>query len=82
MCVLVGGMLSSYDFAQNQTPSLEINATGSQEATQSILTPTKILQGDELANKLGGTLGATLANELGVSATGYGAGSSRPVIGV
>ncbi|MBU3582103.1 TonB-dependent receptor [Polynucleobacter sp. AP-Capit-er-40B-B4] len=80
ICVLVGGMFSSYAFAQNQSPSLEITATGSQEATQSILTPTKILQGDELANKLGGTLGATLANELGVSATGYGAGSSRPVI--
>ena len=80
MCVLVGGMFSSYAFAQNQTPSLEIAATGSKEATESILTPTKILQGDELANKLGGTLGATLANELGVSATGYGAGSSRPVI--
>jgi len=80
ICVLVAGMLSSYAFAQNQTPSLEITATGSQEAMQSILTPTKILQGDELANKLGGTLGATLANELGVSATGYGAGSSRPVI--
>jgi iron complex outermembrane receptor protein len=63
-----------------QTPSLEITATGSQEAMQSILTPTKILQGDELLNKLGATLGATLANELGVSATGYGAGSSRPVI--
>ena len=63
-----------------QTPNLEITATGSQEATQSILTPTKVLQGDELLNKLGSTLGATLANELGVSATGYGAGSSRPVI--
>lgn len=77
-------MFSAHSLAQNQasssSPSLEITATGSQEATQSILTPTKILQGDELANKLGGTLGATLANELGVSATGYGAGSSRPVI--
>jgi iron complex outermembrane receptor protein len=67
-------------FAQAGSPSLEITATGAQEATQSILTPTKILQGDELLNKLGTTLGATLANELGVSATGYGAGSSRPVI--
>lgn len=80
ICVLVGGMFSSYAFAQNQAPSLEITATGSQEATQSILTPTKILQGDELLNKLGSTLGSTLANELGVSATGYGSGSSRPVI--
>jgi iron complex outermembrane receptor protein len=77
--ILISGLLSSTAFAQAQ-PSLEITATGSQEATQSILTPTKILQGDELLNKLGTTLGATLANELGVSATGYGAGSSRPVI--
>ncbi|AKD25151.1 Outer membrane receptor protein, mostly Fe transport [Polynucleobacter duraquae] len=77
--VFISGLLSSTAFAQAQ-PSLEITATGSQEATQSILTPTKILQGDELLNKLGTTLGATLANELGVSATGYGAGSSRPVI--
>lgn len=77
--VLVSGLIGTTAFAQSQ-PSLEITATGSQEATQSILTPTKVLQGDELLNKLGSTLGATLANELGVSATGYGAGSSRPVI--
>ena len=77
--ILVSGLISTTAFAQSQ-PSLEITATGSQEATQSILTPTKVLQGDELLNKLGSTLGATLANELGVSATGYGAGSSRPVI--
>ncbi|MGV0982145.1 MAG: TonB-dependent receptor [Polynucleobacter sp.] len=78
--ILISGLLSSVAAAQSTAPSLEITATGSQEATQSILTPTKILQGDELLNKLGTTLGATLANELGVTATGYGAGSSRPVI--
>ncbi|CAM3824879.1 TonB-dependent receptor [Polynucleobacter antarcticus] len=77
--VLVTGLLSNMVVAQD-APSLEITATGSKEATQSILTPTKVLQGDELLNKLGTTLGATLANELGVTATGYGAGSSRPVI--
>ncbi len=80
IAILVSGLLSSVASAQSTTPNLEITATGSKEATQSILTPTKILQGDELLNKLGTTLGATLANELGVSATGYGAGSSRPVI--
>ena len=80
LCVLIAGLSANQVIAQTQVPSLEITATGSQEATQSILTPTKILQGDELLNKLGTTLGATLANELGVSATGYGAGSSRPVI--
>ncbi len=77
--ILVSSLVSTSALAQSE-PSLEITATGSQEATQSILTPTKILQGDELLNKLGSTLGATIANELGVSATGYGAGSSRPVI--
>jgi iron complex outermembrane recepter protein len=76
--ILISGLCVESAIAQ--TPNLEITATGSQEATQSILTPTKVLQGDELLNKLGSTLGATLANELGVSATGYGAGSSRPVI--
>jgi len=77
--ILVSGLISTGAVAQSQ-PSLEVTATGSQESMQSILTPNKILQGEELLNKLGGTLGATLANELGVSATGYGAGSSRPVI--
>jgi iron complex outermembrane recepter protein len=77
--ILVSGLISTGAAAQSQ-PSFEVTATGSQEAAQSILTPTKILQGDELLNKLGTTLGATIANELGVSATGYGAGSSRPVI--
>ncbi|WP_162784591.1 hypothetical protein [Polynucleobacter necessarius] len=44
--------------AQSAVSNIEITATGSQETTQSILTPTKILQGDELLNKLGSTLGA------------------------
>jgi iron complex outermembrane receptor protein len=77
--ILVSGHISTGAVAQSQ-PSLEVTATGSQESIQSILTPNKIVQGDELLNKLGTTLGATIANELGVSATGYGAGSSRPVI--
>lgn len=77
--IIVSSLVSASAVAQSEA-SLEVTVTGSQEATQSILTPTKILQGDELLNKLGTTLGATIANELGVSATGYGAGSSRPVI--
>jgi iron complex outermembrane receptor protein len=61
-------------------PNLQIEATGSQESSTSILTPTKILQGNELLDKLGTTLGATIGNELGVSQTGYGLGASRPVM--
>jgi iron complex outermembrane receptor protein len=72
---------SAIAYAQSSVnSSLQIESTGSQESNLSILTPTKILQGNELLDKLGTTLGATLGNELGVSATGYGVGSSRPVI--
>ncbi|MDH6504648.1 TonB-dependent receptor [Polynucleobacter sphagniphilus] len=45
-----------------------------------LMSPSKVLSGDELQNKLGNNLGATLSNELGVSASGFGAGASRPVI--
>jgi iron complex outermembrane recepter protein len=68
-------------YAQSSNnPNLQIEATGSQESNTSILTPTKILQGNELLDKLGTTLGATIGNELGVSQTGYGLGASRPVM--
>lgn len=63
----------------NDVSSLEITVTGSQEGS-GIMTPSKILSGGELQDKLGSSLGATLTNELGVSATGFGAGASRPVM--
>ncbi|RJG01859.1 TonB-dependent receptor [Noviherbaspirillum sedimenti] len=45
-----------------------------------ILTPAKILAGSELRDKLGTSLGETLSHELGVSASAFGAGASRPII--
>jgi len=57
---------------------LVIESNANQESN--LLSPSKTLSGDELQNKLGSSLGATLSNELGVSATGFGAGASRPVI--
>jgi len=67
--------------SQNEIDSsIQLNVTGSRDDGQGFLSPNKVLSGDELQNKLSGTIGATLANELGVSATGYGAGASRPVI--
>ena len=51
------------------------NAEGDQ-----ILTPAKVLSGDDLHNKVGGSLGETLSHELGVSASAFGAGASRPII--
>jgi len=66
-------------WSQAQAEALpQLDVSGVNE--QGLLSPNKILSGDELQNKLYGTLGATLANEIGVSATGYGAGASRPVM--
>jgi iron complex outermembrane receptor protein len=64
----------------NTEPSLQLNVSGVRDDGQGFLSPNKVLSGDDLQNKLSGTLGATLANELGISATGYGSGASRPVI--
>lgn len=75
---LVVTAVSSAVMAQQN--SMQIDVTGSRESSSSILTPTKILQGNELQDKLGTTLGATIGNELGVSQTGYGLGASRPVM--
>jgi len=45
-----------------------------------ILTPAKVLAGDELRDKVGSSIGETLSQELGVSASSFGAGASRPII--
>ena len=45
-----------------------------------ILTPARVLSGDELRDKLGGSLGDTLSREPGVNASGFSTGSSRPII--
>lgn len=52
---------------------------GASEST-AILTPARVLSGDELRDKLGGSLGETLMREPGVNASGFSAGSSRPII--
>lgn len=84
--------LASFSFAQTapastaptvvQTlPTVIVKAApfGASEGDQ-ILAPAKVLTGDELSDKLGNSLGATLSQELGVSASAFGAGASRPII--
>lgn len=81
--------LSTYSHAQTApattdealTPRVIVTATpfGLGETDQ-ILVPAKVLSGDELRDKLGATLGETLSQELGVSASAFGAGASRPII--
>jgi iron complex outermembrane receptor protein len=62
-------------------PSVVVTANplGRSDADQ-ILTPAKVLAGDELRAKQGSSLGETLSEELGVSASAFGAGASRPII--
>lgn len=84
--------LASASFAQTQPnqaatppaavlPTVTVTATpfGASEGAQ-ILAPAKVLSGEELRNKQGTSLGETLSQELGVSASAFGAGASRPII--
>lgn len=68
--------------AQEQTlPAVVVTSTpfNNDEGAQ-ILAPAKVLYGNELREKLGNSLGDTLSQELGVSASAFGAGASRPII--
>lgn len=67
--------------ATRSLPAVTVTATpfGADESAQ-VLLPARVLAGDELRNKLGGNLGEVLENEPGVSASSFGAGSSRPII--
>lgn len=81
--------LSSLSHAQEvhthaEGPALQkvvVTATPFRKAEgDQILAPAKILSGDELRDKIGASLGETLSQELGVSASGFGPGASRPII--
>ena len=50
------------------------------DAIPQMLAPVKVLAGDELSDKLAGSLGETLSRELGVTTSGFGAAASRPII--
>ena len=60
----------------------EIIVTGS-PLTRSVdeaITGVSVLSGEELSNRIAGTIGETLKSEPGVSSTFFGAGASRPII--
>jgi iron complex outermembrane receptor protein len=76
--------MSSISFAQTNDaaiPKVMVTANPFRTAeSDQILTPAKVLSGDELRDKVGSSLGETLSQELGVSASAFGAGASRPII--
>jgi iron complex outermembrane recepter protein len=82
VCALISNAFSVNAQENKKTlPSVVVTADpfGNDENSQ-ILTPAKVLAGDELRDKTRGSLGDTLFGELGVSASAFGAGSSRPII--
>jgi len=73
---------STNSFAESgdvQTVTVTSSAFGKDDTLQ-ILNPSKVLAGPELRAKVSSSLGETLGGELGVSASGFGAGASRPII--
>jgi len=81
-CAIAGIAVTAH--SQEQTKSLApvivtADPFGANENAM-ILAPAKVLSGDELRNKLGGSLGDTLSRELGVNASGFSTGASRPII--
>lgn len=81
-CALAGISFASY--AQQADKSLApvvvtADPFGSQEQA-TILSPARVLSGDSLRDKIGGSLGETLMQEPGIHSSGFSAGSSRPII--
>lgn len=76
--------LFSGALAQNEDSSTEdeIFVTGSpiNTSVDESLVGVSVLDGDELANRLNGTIGETLKSEPGVTSTFFGPGASRPII--
>lgn len=60
----------------------EIIVTGSPliRSVDEAITGVSVLSGEDLADRLAGTIGETLKSEPGVSSTAFGAGASRPII--
>lgn len=73
--------VSSVAMAQNNEMD-EIIVTGSPliRSVDEAITGVSVLSGEELSQRLAGTIGETLKNEPGVSSTFFGAGASRPII--
>ena len=59
---------------------ITVTATGAARGLDEVVNPVGILAGEDLLLRQQSTLGETLAQQPGVSATTYGQGSSRPVI--
>ncbi|MCP4897207.1 MAG: TonB-dependent receptor [bacterium] len=60
--------------------SVSVTAAGSARGLFEVIQPVDVLGDEELVLRRQATLGETLSQQAGVSSTGYGQGSSRPVV--
>jgi len=74
--------LPTTSYAQNNGEFDEIIVTGSplSRNIDDVLSGVSVLTGDELSDRLAGTIGETLKAEPGLSSTNFGAGASRPIV--
>ncbi|MFZ7321260.1 TonB-dependent receptor plug domain-containing protein, partial [Comamonas jiangduensis] len=61
-------------------PGVTVSATGLGWAAQDMAAPVSVLEGQTWQLQRAATLGESLAGELGIHATHFGAGASRPII--
>ena len=67
--------------AQPETlPDVVVNATPLREAVDDVVAPVSVLSGSALDDAKAATIGETVAKEIGVQTTSFGAGVGRPVI--
>ncbi len=79
LCALSGGAQAQETSKTLAPVIVTADPFGSVEGA-AILTPARVLSGDDLRDKLGGSLGESLMREPGVNASGFSAGASRPII--
>lgn len=79
LCALASGA-SAQDTSKTLAPVIVTADPFGASESMTILTPARVLSGDAMRDKLGGSLGETLMNEPGVNASGFSAGASRPII--
>lgn len=82
LIISVSTSLSTAAYAQDGDIMDEIIVTGSPlvRSVDEAISGVSVLSGEELSNRLAGTIGETLKSEPGVSSTFFGAGASRPII--
>ncbi len=82
LCALCSAALAAHAQQASKTlaPVVVTADPFASQESEAIIAPARVLSGDELRDKLGGSLGDTLSREPGVNASGFSAGASRPVI--